>query len=268
MGFPLLQLGMLSPYFWLLPLSRCEFLIACCTPLVSVLFMVVSPGSRTVPAIIGAQYIHAELIKCMTLPRMFPCQLLNSRSPSPYLFLLSAKPNSPQLFCHWGLSRLLHLILISVIKFSFLLTSEQSPILESWLPHFSILPFLSTPRTRLCASPQLVFPGLFPSGVCGCFPRLLFIPHLAIRITSPASGLNMLKNLRSLLIITKSRWFVINSTQSFNIQSFFRSEICLDVSLHSSLFLSLPTQASLPSVSAVWFCFNCGFWEGPCEAIL
>lgn len=103
MGFPLLQLGMHSPYFWLLSLSSCEFPIACCTPLVSVLFMVVSPGSRTVPTIIGAQYIHAELIKCMTLPRMFPCQLLNTESPSPYLFLLSAKPDFPQLLCHWAL---------------------------------------------------------------------------------------------------------------------------------------------------------------------
>lgn len=174
---------------------------------------------------------------------MFPCQLLNSGSPSPYLFLLSAKPNSPQLFCHWGLSRLLPLILISVIKFSFLLTSEQSPILESWLPHLLILPFLSTPLTRPCASPQLVFPGLFPSKVCDCFPQLLFIPHLSIRLTSPASGLTMLKNLRSLLIIAKSRWFVINSTQSFSIQSFLPSESCVHVSLHSSLSLSLPTQA-------------------------
>lgn len=134
------------------------------------------------------------------------------------------------------------MILISV-KFSVLLTSEQSPILESWPPHLLILPFLSTRLTRPCASPQLVFPGLFPSRVCDCFLQLLFIPHLAIRLTSPASGLTMLKNLRSPLIIAESRWFVINSSQSSSLQSFLPSEICVHVSLHSSLSLSLPTQA-------------------------
>lgn len=122
------------------------------------------------------------------------------------------------------------------------LLSSQPPR-KVGFPISQSFPSSPLPLSRPCASPQLVFPGLFPSRVCECFPQLLFISHLALGITSPASGLNMLKNLRSLLIIAKSRWFEISSTQSFSTQSFLPSECCSHVSLRSSPFLSSPTQA-------------------------
>lgn len=155
-----------------------------------------------------------------------------------------------------------------VSKFSFLLTSKQSVILWCWFPHsLSILPLLCIPPTRpLCKpSASLSWTTYSKSLVTNCLLWLLSTPFSYQNYLPPVTNLNILKNIRSLLVVTKWRQFMINS-----IQSSFQSGTCLYV-CHFALpyFCLLLLKPRLPSVSPTWFCSNCGFfWDGSLEVLI
>lgn len=136
-------------------------------------------------------------------------------------------------FCLLGPSLLLPLIQI-FSHFQVLLSAHFQAVTR---PVRSASPLSLHPHQAFVHSQQLVFPGLLT-------PRI-FLPTLLIRIAFPVTNLNILVSIRSLLVITESRWFMINGIQSsfqsgplFHLSSFFTSG-----SSHSGSVFSISQQS-------------------------
>lgn len=163
---------------------------------------------------------------------MSPISSSNSTSLSPHLLLLSAQVTSSHFVLSFG--------------------AISPPSFDSDFSHFQVLlsahfqavtrpvrsasPLSLHPHQAFVHSQQLVFPGLLT-------PRI-FLPTLFIRIAFPVTNLNTLVSIRSLLVITESRWFMINGIQS-SFQSgplFHLSSLFTSGSSHSGLVFSISQQ--------------------------
>lgn len=165
------------------------------------------------------------------------CPPVSSSNPGcQYRTYFSWLPNLLLLICSpfWASSPPSLVQISVVIKFSFLLTAEQSSILGGRLPHrLSVLPVTFTPLTRLSCKPSASLSPTTYKRLVTAFPEVRSSRTLLSEWLSPVTDLNTSRNIRSLLVVMKSRRFMIN-----NIQSSFHSGTCLCLTSLSTISMT------------------------------